>query len=153
MGTARRPQSAFEDDRRPLRAMVVDDHPLNRLVMRTLLAESGCAVTVAETGEEAVRLACRQAFDLVVMDLNLPGITGDEAAAAIRRAGASRNAFIARWSTDADGRLSGALYDGALPKPIRYAELTATVALAHRRMVNRAESSRRSRADSDRRPL
>jgi DNA-binding NarL/FixJ family response regulator len=63
-----------------LRVLVVDDHDLFRSGLRSLLEEEGIDVVgEAGTGFEAVRLARELAPDVVVMDLNMPGMTGVEA--------------------------------------------------------------------------
>jgi CheY-like chemotaxis protein len=128
-----------EDDRTPLHALVIDDNPINRTVMRTLLAECGCYVTLAESGEDGVSVAAAQAFDVIVMDRNLPGIDGDEATRLIRRSGASQRAIVVSWSTDPTAPRDAPLYDGELPKPIAYAQLSHVVALAARRVADQCD--------------
>ena len=65
-----------------LRVLIVDDHELVRAGMRRLLEENPHIAQITETssGEEALQLAKAQAFELVLMDINLPGISGLEAA-------------------------------------------------------------------------
>lgn len=65
-----------------LRVLIVDDHELVRAGMRRLLEENPHIAQITETssGEEALQLAKTQAFELVLMDINLPGISGLEAA-------------------------------------------------------------------------
>ncbi len=58
------------------RILVVDDDPLVREVMIALFADAGHAVTCAENGEDACKIAARQNFDLAVIDLGLPGLDG-----------------------------------------------------------------------------
>jgi len=136
----------------PLRVLVVDDDDVNRRVAEAILIEFGCAVTLAATGEEAVEDAFLQPFDLVVMDLHMPGIGGDEATRQIRRLSASRSAFIARWTTDTPSRLDAGLYDGELPKPITFDALWDAVSESRRRSRNRSEDQK-DRCDAPRRPL
>ena len=63
-----------------LRIVVVDDHDLFRTGLKSLLEEHGVAVVAeAATGEQALRLVLELAPDVVVMDLNMPGMTGVEA--------------------------------------------------------------------------
>lgn len=69
---------------RPLSLLVVEDHPINRMVAEAHLAPMGHDLTMVATGEEAVALAARQDFDAVLMDVNLPGISGTEATRRIR---------------------------------------------------------------------
>jgi CheY-like chemotaxis protein len=132
-----------EGDEVPMRVLVVDDNEHNRLVMQAILPSLGCTMTSVASGEEAAELARVAAFDLVVMDLHMPGIGGDEAAWRIRNDGPSRSAFIVRWSTDMPARLDLGLYDGELPKPLRCAALEDVVGEARRRMLNRADEGSR----------
>lgn len=64
-----------------LRVLIVDDHELVRAGMRRLLEENPhiASISEASSGEEALQLANNQAFELVLMDINLPGISGLEA--------------------------------------------------------------------------
>lgn len=112
----------------PLRAMVVDDHPRNRQIMRALLELCDCAPSCVASGEEAVDLAAKSAFDLIIMDHTLGGMNGDEAARRVRSRGASRLASILRWTTDPPSPLDPALYDGDLAKPVVLHDLRAAVA-------------------------
>jgi CheY-like chemotaxis protein len=125
-----------------LKVLVADDHPVNQQVMRAVLPYFGCDATGATSGEAAVELASAAAFDLIIMDLHMPGIGGDEAARRIREgAGASRLAFIARWTTDTPLRLNGALYDAELEKPMLRARVGALVREARRRARNRLDEA------------
>lgn len=65
----------------PLKVLVVDDHELVRAGMRRLLEENPQVSTIheADSGEQALQMASHQKFDLVLMDINLPGISGLEA--------------------------------------------------------------------------
>ena len=121
-----------EPPERPLKVLVVDDHPLNRCVMQAILAQFGCSITHAMCGEEAVELTGLAAFDLIVMDFHMPGISGDEAAGQIRAAGASRRAYIVQWSTDPPPRHPADLYDAALVKPVTCAAVAVTIEAARR---------------------
>ncbi len=69
---------------RPLTVLVVEDHPVNREVARSYLEALGHAMQMVETGERAVDLARSGRFDAVLMDVNLPGISGIEATRRIR---------------------------------------------------------------------
>lgn len=62
------------------RVLVCDDLPDNLLVIRRFLEAAGHRVTCVETGEDAVTAARGDAFDLILMDVHLPGIDGIEAA-------------------------------------------------------------------------
>lgn len=64
--------------------LVVEDHHINQVVIKTLFEKLGVPLTVVGTGEEGVEYVKSNPVDLVLMDLNLPGIQGDEATAQIK---------------------------------------------------------------------
>ena len=66
------------------RVLVVEDNPRNLKLVRDVLTHYGFEVIEATTGEEGVRLAAQVAPDLVLMDLQLPGIDGTEALRLLR---------------------------------------------------------------------
>jgi len=67
-----------------MRVLLAEDHAVNELLMRKLLAEMGCSFSVARNGEEAVALWEAQNFDLVLMDVQMPVLSGFDATARIR---------------------------------------------------------------------
>ena len=78
------------------RILVVDDEPTQRDIASELLTRLGYRVTVAATGEEAIALAAREPFDLVVLDMLMPpGIGGRETCAAILRERPEQKVVIA----------------------------------------------------------
>jgi CheY-like chemotaxis protein len=124
--------------RPPLRALIVDDHPTNRIVLKAILGELGCEVGLASDGVEGVRAAASAPFDVVVMDRNMPVCNGDEATRLIRAARtASSGAFIVRWTTDPCGRLSDVGYDAMLDKPVSFAAVVAMLERAARHRQRR----------------
>lgn len=66
------------------RILVVEDNPLNLKLVRDVLEHAGYDVVDAETGEEGIEVAAREHPDLVLMDLQLPGIDGAEALQRLR---------------------------------------------------------------------
>ena len=66
------------------RILVVDDQADNRRILRDLLTSATFEVIEAKTGEEAVTLAEAQVPDLILMDIQLPGIDGYEATRQIK---------------------------------------------------------------------
>lgn len=68
----------------PRRALVVDDTPINVKLLTALLKANGFVVTIATTGETALEVVNTAAFELVLLDLRLPGIDGFAVARALR---------------------------------------------------------------------
>lgn len=85
--------AAPEDDRvvparfAGLRVLLAEDNPVGALLAKTLLRREGCVVETAGTGEEAVQALKRARYDLVFMDMRMPGMDGPAAARAIRARG------------------------------------------------------------------
>ena len=69
---------------RKRRVLLVEDHPVNQAYMREALLALGCVVEMANNGREAVELARRAEYDLVLMDCQMPELDGWEATRQIR---------------------------------------------------------------------
>lgn len=81
------------NDRRNV--LIVDDHePTRLLVGRIVSQELGARVSLAGTCEEALRLADEKAFDVILLDLLMPGVGGYEVLRRIRAHGPNRNSPI-----------------------------------------------------------
>jgi two-component system sensor histidine kinase BarA len=70
---------------RPPLILCVDDNPANLLLVQTLLDDMGAQVSIANSGYEAVEKAAEQTFDLIFMDVQMPGMDGRQATEAIRQ--------------------------------------------------------------------
>lgn len=151
MGGTRHPYSEPRSEVENLLVMVVDDHDANRRIMQYLLTGFGCRPVLAACGEEAVEHAAAQPFDLILMDLHMPGIDGDETTRLIRAEGASRGAYILRWTTDVAVRFEPGLYDGEAPKSMSLPELSGMIREACRRASRRSGKSRTTE-DGDAKP-
>jgi signal transduction histidine kinase/DNA-binding response OmpR family regulator len=68
----------------PLRVLVAEDHPVNRAYLEAVLDKLGHEAVFKEDGDGAVRAMQQQEFDIVLMDLHMPGMDGFAAARAIR---------------------------------------------------------------------
>ncbi len=69
----------------PLRILLAEDHPTNQKVVQLILAPFGAQITIVENGAEAVEAMRSGAFDLVLMDMQMPVMDGLAATRAIRR--------------------------------------------------------------------
>jgi CheY-like chemotaxis protein len=67
--------------------LLVEDNPINALLAATLLGREGCVVEHVTNGEEALSATRTHAFDLIVMDMRMPGLSGEETARRLRAAG------------------------------------------------------------------
>lgn len=88
------PASVVRDDERVvpprfagLRVLLAEDNPVNALLAKTLLRREGCAVETAASGDEAVASMARSRYDLVLMDMRMPGMDGLAATRAVRAKG------------------------------------------------------------------
>ncbi|MBO9709285.1 MAG: response regulator [Caulobacter sp.] len=114
------------------RILVVDDLDVNRELVRAMLQAVGHEVVDARSGVEALRLASDQAFDLILMDLQMPGIDGFASARAIRELTAdNRDTPIIALSADVlpehiDATAHAGM-NGHIGKPISAVELIGAV--------------------------
>jgi len=114
--------------------LVVDDEPQIRRVMRTTLSSQGYVITEAKTGEEALELMRKERPDLILLDVNMPGMGGLEACREIRRA--SDAPIIMLTIRNAERDKVAALDAGAddyVVKPFGIEELLARIRAALRR--------------------
>ncbi len=116
-----------------MRILVADDNRVNRLVVQKILEREGHAVTLVTDGEEALDAMEAGGFDLVLMDLNMPGTDGVTATKLYRFAALGRPhlpilGLTADATPQAAERCRAAGMDGCLVKPIEPAQLAAAVA-------------------------
>ena len=115
--------------------LVVDDEPFLRDAVAASLRFLGYAVTTAENGTEALRLAREQPFDLVVLDVMLPDIDGFDVVGRLRRDGLRVPViFLTARDTQAD-KVAGLTLGGDdyMTKPFGLAELAARIGTVLRR--------------------
>ena len=112
--------------------LVVEDNRLNMKLVRDVLEFAGYEVVEAGTGEEGVELALTRRPDLVLMDLQLPGIDGTEALRRIQQgAGDAMMPVVAVTASAMPSDREAAAragFDGFLEKPINARALPAQVA-------------------------
>jgi len=114
------------------RILVVDDDAANLRFAQTVLEQAGHEVLCAQGGAQAIEIALAQAPQLVLMDVQMPGVDG---VAALRRLRADARtspikvvAFTALAMAGDAQRLRAEGFDDYLSKPIRYETLLAEVA-------------------------
>lgn len=115
--------------RRAVRVLIVDDDPGQRSLLDTFLRGQGFLTTLAESGEEALQLLGEGAFDLMISDVRMPGISGLETLRRARRDHAVLPVLLVTAYADIRDAVS-AMRDGALnylSKPIDLDELLAAV--------------------------
>lgn len=117
---------------RGMRLLIVDDDPSNRELARKIVEPFGVVVTEAEGGADAVTVARSAAFDVILMDIRMPGVDGPTAAQLIRSP-PGRNAstpIVAFTAEAADGTPQPwrGQFDATLEKPIASSELLALLA-------------------------
>ena len=120
---------------KPFSVLVVDDEAALRKVIRASLAASGFSVEEVGTGKEAVSAVQQKSFDLVLLDINMPGMSGVEACRQIR-ALVPRIGIVMVTVRDAEEDKVRALEAGAddyVTKPFRFRELIARMGAVLRR--------------------
>ena len=68
----------------PINVLLIEDNKINQLVTQKALMKLNCNIEIVETGSEALNLITKDAFDLIVTDINLPDISGFEITKKIR---------------------------------------------------------------------
>ncbi|SJZ90495.1 Hpt sensor hybrid histidine kinase [Enhydrobacter aerosaccus] len=125
-------EDAARPMQRPLRILVAEDTPANQVVVRAMLEQLGHRVQVVSDGDEAVTAAAARAFDLILMDVQMPLVDGYEAARRIRALpGQSAQAPIVALTafaqpTDRERALAAGMTE-YLRKPIRMRELATMI--------------------------
>ena len=69
------------------RILLVEDNPINALLARALLNREGCAIDHAARGDDALAAVKIGAYDLILMDMRMPGLSGVQTARAMRSLG------------------------------------------------------------------
>ena len=111
--------------------LIVEDNEKNMKLARDVLQARGYQTLEAVSGEDGVRIALASRPDLVLMDIQLPGINGIEALKQIRADGATARipivAFTASVTPTDRSQINDAGFDGFLSKPINLKEFLETV--------------------------
>jgi len=114
--------------------LVVDDEPQIRRVMRTTLVSQGYEVSDARTGEDALNLIRCEKYDLLLLDVNMPGISGLETCREIRHVSDMPILMVTVRGAERDKvQALDAGADGYLTKPFSVSELLARIRAVLRR--------------------
>ncbi|GFM84624.1 DNA-binding response regulator [Pseudomonas cichorii] len=117
-----------------MRILVVEDEPKTAEYMHQGLTESGYIVDIAATGIDGLCLAQQQIYDVVILDINLPGMDGWDVLAQLRKTSNTRVMIVTargRLDEKIKGLESGA--DDYLVKPFEFPELLARIRTLMRR--------------------
>ena len=117
------PDDASAVECRPLRLLVVDDTAMNRELIKLMLEPLGLRIEEASGGSEGIQAAINTPFDLILMDVRMPGVDGLEASRAIRgtggvNAGTPILAVTADVQPENYAACSAAGMNDVVPKPI-----------------------------------
>ena len=113
--------------------LVVDDDATTREVLEAMLVEDGHAVDTGANGLDALRLIGERRYELVLLDLDLPGLDGFRLARLVRERGGATLPLVAvsaRAEPDTAARCRAAGFDDFLRKPVDGATLAAAIARA-----------------------
>lgn len=126
--------------RAPAKVLIVDDEPQLRRALRTILVTQGCSVVEVRDGQEAIEEIKADPPDLVLLDINMPGIDGFETCRRIREASDIPIIMVTVRGSEADKvKALDAGADDYLVKPFGTQELLARVRAAARRLPNLEE--------------
>ncbi len=120
----------------PPTVMVIDDNPMVREVLRSMLEYRGYLVVVAESGASALRMFAKHQIDAAFVDFDMPQMNGIEVCRALRVRAAEIGQTLFVWlmtgftrpEVDAGAAAAGAL--GVLAKPLTSDELVSCIAQA-----------------------
>jgi CheY-like chemotaxis protein len=113
-----------------LRILLVDDNSMNRSLVEAVLTPEAHVIETAATGTEGLARALAEPFDLIILDIELPGIRGDVICQRLRAAG-HQTPIVALTASALPQELaavSGSGFDLVLTKPIDPSELRSKVA-------------------------
>jgi two-component system cell cycle response regulator DivK len=110
-----------------MKILVVEDDEMNRKLFVSLLREGGYKVVEAADGRTAVDLIARESPSLVLMDINLPKMSGYEVLRTCKEKGLLGGTKVYALTASAEAEVGKAGFDGIMTKPVRVREFLSTV--------------------------
>ncbi|MGE5676994.1 MAG: PAS domain S-box protein [Pseudomonadota bacterium] len=117
-----------------LNILVVEDERINQKIMKSILEKNNCCVTVAENGEEALRILEKRTFDVILMDIYMPEMSGYEAVRLIRKRETLKGrytpviAITAAVQEEEKESYMEAGFDGRIAKPAGRDQINSVIA-------------------------
>lgn len=103
-------------------ALVVDDHAISRELVGRVLGKLGWSVSLAEDGYQALEMFQHRSYDIILLDLSMPGMSGEETCKKIRALPQARRSKIIAYTAHAYAedfpRLLAEGFDRILTKPV-----------------------------------
>src|SRR5213080_3889439 len=118
-----------------MRVLIVEDHRELAATIAVGLRREGMAVDIAFDGEDALRHAARDSYDVILLDRDLPKVHGDDVCRALITRGSRSRVLMLTAAATIESRVDGLSLgaDDYLPKPFAFAEVVARIrALARR---------------------
>lgn len=123
-------QMTLEQGEKPLAVLLAEDNVVNQTVVRLMLEQQNCQVTIASNGQEALKVLEERRFDLILMDLMMPVLDGYGAMAEIRAQQLNINgaempvyALTANATIEEREKTAAAGMKGFLTKPLKLEQL------------------------------
>lgn len=126
----------------PIQVLVVDDEKPTRVLMERELPQTGCVVVTAQSGEEALEVLSRQDFDVVLLDLKMPGLGGMATLRRLRSSGNPAEVVVLTGHPEVESAIE-AMKLGAydyLIKPFKLSEVEAVLRRAAEKRQLREEN-------------
>jgi CheY-like chemotaxis protein len=112
-------------------ALIVDDHPTNRLLAAALLKKLGWNTVEADSGEAALSVARATPPELVMLDISMPGLSGEATCVQLRQIANGAAMYIIAYTAHAfpedKARFLAAGFDNILVKPINRQRLEEVI--------------------------
>lgn len=116
-----------------MKVLIVDDQKINRMLPSVLLKQAGCEVFEADSGEAALTMLQTNSVDVVLLDISMPGVSGMEVCAQLRKepawAGLQIVAYTAHALPSERNEILAAGFDELLIKPINRQSLLSALKL------------------------